>query len=83
MLVMFVWAIILMTQLTRLIKKLEEILEIVKITAADTKNFVENTIKSLESFKKNLFTFDFIGRMFPSIISLIKGNSKGKNGQED
>ena len=77
MLVSFVWAIIFRAQINRLIIKLEEISEIAKATAGNTKEFVERTIKSLETFKNSIFTFEFVRKIVAEIIGLIKNNSKG------
>jgi hypothetical protein len=80
----FVWAIMLHSQLSKLMKKLEEITEIAKATAGDAQEFVEQTIHSLEKFKQSIFTFDFIKQIITSVVGLIKNNSKGKkDGQED
>lgn len=82
MLILFVWAIMLRAQISKLIKKLEEISEIAKTTVGDTKDFIERTIASLETFKNSIFTFDFVRRIVTEIIGLIKNNSKGvKDGQ--
>jgi len=82
MVTMFVWAIIARAQISRLIIKLEEIADIAKSTAGDTKEFVDRTIASLETFKNSLFTFEFIRKVVVQIIELIKNNSKGvKDGQ--
>lgn len=82
LLIIFVWAIMLKNQLAKLIKKLEEISEIAKTTAAETKEFVERTIESLESFKQSIFTLDFIRRIVEEVMKLFKKNkSQGdKNG---
>ena len=70
------------SQLGKLIKKLEEISEIAKTTAGETKDFVERSIQSLETFKNSIFTFDFVRRIVTEIIELIKNNSKrAKDGQ--
>ena len=82
MLTVFIWAIMLRVQLSKLITKLEDISEIAKTTAGETKDFVERSIESLESFKKSIFTFEFIRRIVTEIIELIKNNTKGaKNGK--
>ena len=82
MLTVFVWAIMLRVQLGKLITKLEDISEIAKNTVGETKDFVERSIESLESFKKSIFTFEFIRRIVTEIIELIKNNTKGaKDGQ--
>jgi hypothetical protein len=82
MIVLFVWSIMLQNQLGKLTKQLGEVLETAKTTSNDAKEFVEKTIKSLESFKNSIFTFDFVRRIVTEIIQLIKNNSKGsKNGQ--
>lgn len=84
LLTMFVWAVMLRAQLGKLIKKLEEISEIAKTTAGDTKEFVERTIESLETFKKSIFTLDFIRRIVEEVIKLINHKPKGvKDGQTD
>ena len=77
MLILFIWTVTFRAQLSRLIKKLEEISEIAKTTAGETNIFIEQTIESLEAFKKNIFTFEFIRRIVTEIIELIKSNSKG------
>lgn len=82
MLTVFIWTIMLRVQLGKLITKLEDISEVAKTTAGETKDFVERSIKSLESFKKSIFTFEFIRRIVTEIIELIKSNTKGsKNGE--
>jgi hypothetical protein len=82
MIVLLVWTVMLRIQLSKLIKKLEEISEIAKTTAGETKDFVERSIESLEKFKEGIFTFEFIRRIVTEIIELIKNNTKGaKNGQ--
>jgi len=82
MLTMFVWAIMFRVQLSKLITKLENISEVAKTTAGETKNFVKRSIESLESFKKSIFTFEFIRRIVTEIIELIKNNTKGaENGK--
>lgn len=84
MLILFVWTVMLRAQLSKLIKKLEDILEIAETVAGETKDFVERSIESLETFKKSIFTFEFIRRIVTKIIELIKSNSKGdKDGQTD
>jgi len=76
MVTIFIWAIMFQAQLNKLIEKIEEILEIAKVTAGDTKDFVDRTIQSLETFKKSVFTFDFIGRVVTEIIKFIKNNNR-------
>lgn len=75
MITVFVWAIMLGQQIDKLMKKLEEIASIARITADHTKDFVDKTIESLETFKKSVFTFDFIGRIVTEIIGFIKNNN--------
>ncbi len=83
MLTLFVWAIILHGQLSKLLKKLEEISDVAKTTANDAKEFIDRTIESLEAFKNSIFTFEFIRKIVTEIIELIKNNSKGaKDGQK-
>ena len=83
LLTFFVWMIMLRSQIGKLIAKIDEIVETAKSTAGEAKAFTERTIASLETFKSNLFTFDFIRRIVTEVISLIKNNSKGdKNGQK-
>jgi hypothetical protein len=77
MITVFVWAIMIRAQLGRLIVKLEEISEIAKSTAGDTKEFVDRTISSLETFKNSIFTFEFIRRVVVEVIDLIRNNKKG------
>lgn len=82
LIIVFVWAVMLRIRLDKLIKKLEEISEIAKTTAGETKNFVERTIKSLESFKQSIFTFEFVRKITTEIIDHIKSKPKGaKHGQ--
>lgn len=82
MIVLFVWSVMLQNQLKKLTIQLGEILETAKATANDSKEFVDRTIKSLETFKNSIFTFDFVRRIVTEIIDLIKNNTKGsKNGQ--
>lgn len=84
MLTLFVWAIMLHAQLGKLIKKLEEILEVVKTTAGEAKDFTERTIQSLETFKNSIFTFEFIRKIATEVIELVKNNRKGtKDGQAE
>lgn len=78
MVTVFIWAIMFQAQLNKLIKKIEEILEIAKVTAGNTKDFVDRTITSLETFKKSVFTFDFISRIVTEIIKLIKNREQTK-----
>lgn len=80
MVTIFVWTIVINAQFKQLIKKLDEILEIAKVTVIDTKNFTERTIQSLETFKKSIFTFDFIGRIVAEIIKMIKNNYNNSEG---
>jgi|GEM_PF-1873570 hypothetical protein len=81
--VFLIWLIMLKIQFSKLIKKLEEIVDTAKTTAGEAKDFVERTIQSLETFKNSIFTFDFIRRIITEAIELIKHNSKGvKNGQK-
>jgi len=75
MLILFVWAIKFRIQISRLLKKLDDILDIAKKTASEAKNFTERTIQLLETFKKSIFTFDFATRIVTNIIKLIKNNS--------
>lgn len=83
MLTLFIWAIMLRIQLSKLIKKLEDISEIAKTTATDSKAFVERTIKSLETFKNSIFTFEFVRQIVTEVIKLISNNSKGaKSGKQ-
>jgi hypothetical protein len=83
MITLFIWAIMLQIQISKLINKLEEISEIAKETASDAKGFVERTIKSLETFKNSLFTFEFIRKIAMEVIDMVKNNKKGtKNEQE-
>jgi len=83
MLTMFVWAIMLRIQLSKLIRKLEEISEIAKTTAGEAKDFVERTIQSLESFKNSIFTFEFIRKIAMEVIELIKNRSNNSKGEKD
>lgn len=76
MVTVFIWTIMLGEQIDKLIKKLEEIANVAKITADHTKDFVDKTIESLETFKKSVFTFDFIGRIVTEIIGFIKSSNK-------
>ncbi len=82
MLILFVWIFILHAQLSKLIKKIEEISEIAKITAEEIKDFVERIIQSIEIFKKSIFTFEFIRKITAEIIGFIKNNNNSK-GVED
>lgn len=82
MLTLFVWAIMLKVQMSKLIKKLEEISEIAKTTAGDARDFVERSIKSLEAFKNSIFTFEFIRKIATEVIDLIKNKKGDKNGQD-
>lgn len=82
LIVVFVWAVILNNQLNKLIQKLNEVLEVAKTTAGETRDFVERTIKSLEAFKESILTFDFIRKIVTEIIDHIKNKPKGvKHGQ--
>lgn len=82
MVFLFVWSVMIQNQLNKLAKQLGEILETAKTTSNDAKEFVERTIKSLETLKNSIFTLDFVRRVVTEIIGLIKNNSKGtKNGQ--
>lgn len=84
MLTLFVWAIMLHAQLSKLIKKLEEISEIAKTTTREVKDFVERTIQSLETFKNSIFTFEFIRKITGEVIGLVKNNKKGaEDGQPE
>lgn len=76
MVTVFIWAMMLGEQIDKLMKKLEEIASIAKIAADHTKDFVDKTIESLETFKKSVFTFDFIGRIVTEIIGFIKNSNK-------
>ncbi|MCX6810586.1 MAG: hypothetical protein NTY30_02525 [Candidatus Berkelbacteria bacterium] len=81
---LFVLAIKVQIQLSRLIQKLEEISVTVKTTAGETKEFIEKTISSLEAFKQSILTFEFLRKAATEIITQIKSKSKGeKDGQED
>lgn len=83
MIILFVWTVAFRAQLSKLIMKLEEVLETAKTTANETKKFVEKTIESLETFKKSIFTLEFVRRIVTETIELIKNNTKGaKNGKE-
>ena len=83
MITLFVWAIMIQIQISKLINKLEEISEIAKDTANDAKSFIDRTIKSLETFKNSLFTFEFFRKIAMEVIDIVKNNAKGaKNGQE-
>lgn len=77
MMILFVWATIVRVQMGKLTKKLEDILEVAKTTAGQTKDFVERSIESLESFQKSIFTFEFARRIIAETIELIKNNKKG------
>lgn len=82
MIILFVWTVAFRAQLSKLIMKLEEVLETAKTTANETKNFVEKTIESLETFKKSIFTLEFVRRIVTETIELVKNNTKGaKNGK--
>lgn len=82
MIILFVWAIMLRVQLSKLIKKLTDILDIAQTTTEAARDFTERTIELLEAFKKSVFTFEFIRRIVTEIIELIKNNPKGaKNGK--
>ena len=83
MLTLFVWAITIKIQLSKLIKKLEEISEIAKTTAGEAKDFVERTIQSLEAFKNSIFTFEFIRKIATEVIDLIKHKKGEKDGQNN
>lgn len=84
MITLFIWAIIIKLQLGKLIKKLEDISETAKTTVGEAKDFVEHSIKSLESFKNSIFTFDFVRRVVSEIINFKNNNSKGvKNGKTE
>ena len=83
MLTLFAWAIIIKFQLSKLIKKLEEISDIAKTTAGEAKDFVERTIQSLEAFKNSIFTFEFIRKIVAEIIELIKNKKGDKDEQND
>ncbi len=76
-LALFIWFIVIRTRLNGLIRELKEILEIFRTTAGKTSEFVGQSIESLEIFKKNVFTFEFVRRAVVGIIGLIKNNSKG------
>lgn len=75
-LTLFVWSIMLRTQVNKLIKKLLEISEIAKETAGDTKAFVDRTIESLDTFKNSIFTFEFVRQIITQVVELIQNNSK-------
>ena len=77
MITLFVWSIMLRGRLTKLIEKLEHMLEIVETIANDAKNFTERTIESVEEFKKNIFKFEFVRRIVTETIEFIKNNMKG------
>ena len=83
MITLFVWAIMLRIQLAKLIRKLEEISEIAITTAGETKEFVERTIQSLETFKNSIFTFEFIRKIATEVIGLIKNRSNNSKGEKD
>ena len=83
MITLFIWAIMLQAQLSKLITKIGEITEIAKTTAGETKDFIERTIQSLETFKQSIFTFDFIRRIITEIIGLIKNHNNNSKGVED
>jgi len=81
MVTFFVWAIILRTQINRLIAKLIDLSDIAIETTGNVKEFVDRTIDSLETFKNSIFTFEFVRKIITQIIELIKNNKKGrKNG---
>lgn len=81
MIIFFVWAIILRSQINRLMQKLIELSDIAKQTSGNVKNFIDRTVESLETFKNSIFTFEFVRRIITEIIELIKNNKKGiKNG---
>lgn len=83
MIIMFVLVIMLRVQVSKLIKNLDDILDVVQTTANNAKDFTERTIESLEAFKNNFFTFEFIRRIVTELIKLIKDITKGaKNGKE-
>lgn len=83
MLILFVWLIKFRIRLNKLIQKLEEISEIAKTTTLKIQDFLEETIESLETFKKSITTFKFIGQIITEIIKLFKNNKEGsENGQE-
>ena len=75
LLALIVWAIILQIQLKKLIKKIDEILELAKSTAGDAKDFVERTIESIESFKASIFTFEFVRRIITEIATFFANRS--------
>ena len=74
--VSFVWAILLRSQINRLIKKLLEISEIARETAGDSKLFIKQTIEQLEKFKQSIFTFEFARRVITEVIGLIQSRPK-------
>ena len=76
MVAFFVWAILIRSQINRLINKLLEISEIAKETAGDSKAFIERTIEQLETFKQSIFTFEFARRIITEVISLIQSRPK-------
>lgn len=76
MIILFVWATIIRTQINRLIEKFEEIAVTAKTTTGEFKAFIERTIASLEKFKDSILTFEFIRKMTSEVITLIKSNKK-------
>lgn len=58
-----IWAIILRTQINKLIKKLLEISEIAKETAGDSRAFVTRTIESLEKFKNSILLSNLLDEL--------------------
>jgi len=83
MIATLIWFIWFQIKIAKLAKKLEDILENVKLTTAEVRSFVERTITWLETFKKSIFTFEFIRNIVMNIINLIKNNSKGKKDGEE
>jgi hypothetical protein len=83
MIMMLIWGIWIQTKVAKLIKKVEDILETARKTSEDVKDFIERTIAWLETFKKSIFTFEFIRQIIVNIINFIKNNSKGKKDGEE
>ena len=75
-LVFVIFSFLLRAQVNKLMKQLMEISEIAKNTAGDSKAFVDRSIKSLESFRDSIFTFEFIRQIITQVVELISNNKK-------
>lgn len=72
---LFIWGINFRVRLSKLMERIEEIIEITRTTAGTARDFTERTIKSVETFKKNIFTFETARKIITETIRFIKNNS--------